>query len=538
MSSRSLILVLFLFLPGVRFVAAADPVVSDHGPRKKPNILFIITDDQAPFSLGAYGNQVCQTPNIDRIAKQGIRLDAAYHMGGFMGAVCTNSRHMVMTGRTLWHIPRAITREQVIASQKKKFTEKSPSRITRKSDNPNVPADLADFCMAEVFNKAGYHTMRTCKNGNSYPGANKRFQMVRDGSKRKASHEQGSGWHADQVVNYLDEFAKNEDDKPFLIYFGLSHPHDPRWANDKLLKKYGAVNEIKLPAQPNAKAPALPVNYLPEHPFHHGHPGLRDEVAVQGVMRNRDAATIRNEKGREYACIENIDHQVGRVLKKLEAMGELENTYVFFTADHGIAVGRHGLMGKQNLYEHSWRVPFLVMGPTIKPNTRATGNTYLLDVLATMCDLAGIDPPATNEGKSMKDVLEGRSDSVREVLYGCYCGGTKPGMRAVRQGDWKLIKYEALDGKVKETQLFNLAANPAELLPQHHEEEVIRLTGNRPQAHQTNLATDAKYKDKLAEMEKLLLSEMVRLDDPYRFDEGYVNPPQPARKKRKPKSNK
>ena len=86
---------------------------------------------------------------------------------------------------------------------------------------------------------------------------------------------------------------------------------------------------------------------------------------VQGVLKDRSRAAIRNELGREYACIESIDRQVGRVLDKLEAMGELDNTYVIFTSDHGIAVGRHGLVGKQNLYEHTWRVPLLVRGPGI-----------------------------------------------------------------------------------------------------------------------------------------------------------------------------
>ena len=507
-------------------VIATDPL-ADTKPKKRPNFLFIIADDQAPFSLGAYGNTVCQTPNIDQIAKQGIRLDAAYHMGGFLGAVCTNSRHMIMTGRTLWHIPKATTRNAVLASQGKE------KNVAGRPTNQNIPNNLEQFSLAAVFNRAGYDTMRTCKRGNSYPAANSQFRVVRDATKRQASGEGGSAWHADQVIEYLDNRAQEKDDKPFLIYFGLSHPHDPRWANDKLLNKYGAVKDLKLPAKPNPKSPALPINYLPAHPFHHGHPGLRDEVAVQGVKTNRDETTIRNEKGREYACIENIDDQVGRVIKKLEATGQLDNTYVFYTADHGIAVGRHGLMGKQNLYEHCWRVPFLVRGPGIKPGSKAAGNIYLLDVLATICDLAKVDPPKTNEGLSMKSVLEGKAKTVRDVLYGSYCGGTKPGMRSVRKGDWKLIKYETLDGQVKETQLFNLAKNPNELLKEHHAKAVVQLTGNRPGKEQVNLADDPEHKTKLQEMETLLLKEMERLDDPYRFDEGFVNPKKQPRKNRK-----
>ena len=125
--------------------------------------------------------------------------------------------------------------------------------------------------------------------------------------------------------------------------------------------------------QSNEKAPPLPITYLPAHPFHHGHPGLRDEEKVSGVFTSRTEATIRNELGREYACIENIDTQIGRIVQQLDRMGELNDTYILFTSDHGIAVGRHGLTGKQNLYEHTWRVPLIVMGPGIKSDTRAPG---------------------------------------------------------------------------------------------------------------------------------------------------------------------
>ena len=122
------------------------------------------------------------------------------------------------------------------------------------------------------------------------------------------------------------------------------------------------------------------------------------------------------------------------MLEQLEATGELDNTYIFYTADHGIAIGRHGLQGKQNLYQHTWRVPFIVKGPGIKPGSRAEGNIYLLDVLATLCDLAGIPAPETNEGVSFRPVLEGKQPTVRDVLYGVYNGGTRPGMRSVKKG--------------------------------------------------------------------------------------------------------
>lgn len=500
---------------------------------KRPNILVILTDDQAPFSLGAYGNTQSTTPNIDRLAKMGMRFDAAYQMGAFQGAVCTASRHMIMSGRTVWHIPGSRSRQSVIDQM---AAGNSAAENRRNAANPNIPRGLEKNTIGAVFNRAGYDTMRTCKRGNSYLAANKQFTIVKEASCRGGEKEKGSDWHGDQVLAFLSEREKQAKtsgsaSKPFMIYFGLSHPHDPRNADPEILAKYGAVNQLTETSKLNAQLPKLPVNYLPKHPFHHGHPDLRDEVAVQGVRKKRDELTIRNEKGREYACIEGIDVQIGRVMSKLESIGELDNTYIIFTSDHGIAIGRHGLMGKQNLYEHSWRVPYIVAGPGIAANSTSTGNIYLLDTLATICDLAGIEIPTTNEGISFKPVLKGKKDRIRDVLYGCYCGGTKPGMRSIRKGDWKLIRYETLDGKIKETQLFNLRENPNELLIEHHAIELVRLTGNQPTAMQRNLADDQAFAEKRKEMEALLRREMEILDDPYRFDEGYIN--RPLKQKRK-----
>ena len=490
----------------------AAAVLAPAQTAKRPNFLFIIVDDQSPFALRAYNPKTeLQTPVIDRLAAQGMVLDGAYHMGSFAGAVCTPSRHMIMSGRTLWHLPIPVAHQRGLS-----------------------PPNLEQNTLAEVFNRAGYATMRTCKTGNSYEGADKQFAVRRDAMKRGGTDETGSAWHAEQVVHYLDEREATRERRPFLIFFGFSHPHDPRDGKPELLAKYGAVNHADPAALPpsNPKAPKLPANYLPAHPFHHGHPELRDEVAVSGVWERRDERTIRNEIGREFACSENIDTQIGRVLAKLDAMGELGNTYVFYTSDHGIAVGRHGLQGKQNLYEHSWREPFIVRGPGIKPGSRAKGNIYLLDVLATLCDLAGITAPDTSEGVSFRSVLEGKRDSVHDVLYGAYCGGTKPGMRSVKKGDWKLVKYDVMDGRVRETQLFNLAENPDELLDDHRDPKVVALTGRRPSQQQHNLARDPRHAAKLAEMEALLLAEMRRLDDPYRLwnqpADGLTPPPQPA----------
>ncbi len=472
-------------LPTAKIVVAAG---------NRPNILFIITDDQAQETLSCYGDKYCDTPNLDRLAAEGMVIDDAHHMGSWSGAVCTCSRTMIMTGKSLWRIP--------------------DKNKTGPKGTPEARKQAAEQSMPAIFNKAGYATFRTCKTGNSFDEANRLFQVSKVAMRREGTEENGSAWHAEQVLDYLNDRESQKAEKPFLIYFGFSHPHDPRNAIPELAAKYGASNEGP-GDKPASKAPPLPDNYLPGHPFHHGHPGLRDEEKVQGVLTRRDEATVRNERGREFACIEYIDQQIGRVLERLEKMGELDNTYIFFTSDHGMSVGRHGLMGKQNLYEHTWKVPFLAKGPGIRAGSRAAGNIYLLDVLPTICDLAGIDVPETVEGKSFRAVLEGKQDTVRDVMYGIYCGGTKPGMRSIKKDGWKLIEYDVLDGQVRETQLFNLQDNPREFLIEHHDPELEKLLGIAPGPRQIDLAEDPHFADKRAELEELLAKAMKEFDDPY-----------------------
>lgn len=452
----------------------------------KPNFLFILVDDQSPFELKIYDStSILDTPNIDRLASEGLVIEKARHMGSWSGAVCTPSRYMIMSGRSLWHLP----------SYRDVF------------QNPDEPINLEHNTIGAVFNRAGYSTMRTCKMGNSYTEANMQFDIVKDSTKREGTEEGGSAWHAKQVMDYLNERVANKDKDPFFIYLGFSHPHDTRDGTPELLEKYGATNHKDSMTLPKIshKTPNLPKNYLQEHPFFHGHLNLRDEERVSGVWKKRDEATIRNEIGREYACNENIDIQIGKVLAKLKNMGELENTYIIYTSDHGIAIGRHGLVGKQNLYEHTLRVPFIIKGPNIKPKSRVEGNIYLLDILPTICDLADLNIPSTVEGKSFKSLLEGNQRTIRDVMYGVYSGGTKPGMRTVIKDDWKLIKYDLMDGNIKETQLFYLAENPHEYLPEHGEKSKMK----------TNLANNPEFKNKLVEMESILKEEMNKYGDLY-----------------------
>ncbi|MFI3331542.1 MAG: sulfatase-like hydrolase/transferase [Rikenellaceae bacterium] len=478
---------------------------------KKPNILFIIVDDQDAATLDVYGDTECDTPNIDALAKQGMAFTGAYQMGSYTAAVSTASRTMIMTGMSVAQA------EHTKEANRKAY--KKPSYKKPFGNMDVVTPDKQEYnSLPAVFSRGGYETFRTCKNGNSYYAANFLFDERYDLTCRMGNDTKGSKWHADHVVKYFEtRKAKDEaDKKPFLVYLGFSHPHDARNGKPELLEKYGAEN-VPVPTKLNDKLPKLPINWLPKKTFLHGDDDVRDEMKVPGVMDRRDEVTVRNEKGKEFACIENIDIQIGRVMEALAATGELENTYIFFTSDHGIAVGRHSFMGKQNLYEHTFRVPFLVVGPDVAKNKKVVGNIYLSDVMPSLCDIAGIEYPDNLFGKSFKPVIEGKAKTMRDVMFGVYYGGSKPGIRCVKQGDWKLLKYDAYDGTVHETQLFNLKENPYELTIEHHAPEVIAKTGNTPKKNQVNLASDPKYKKKLAEMEALLLEQMIATDDPYRL---------------------
>lgn len=166
-----------MWVQGGRFKRpCASFASSSSAAEKRPNILFILVDDQSPFDLKMYNPlSTLETPNLDKLAAQGMVFDGAYHMGASMGAVCMPSRHMIVSGRTVWHLP--------------------VSPWAAKTSPPNLGQDK----ILAVLNRAGHATMRTCKQGNSYEPANELFAVRHDASKRGGTDESGSAWHAEQV---------------------------------------------------------------------------------------------------------------------------------------------------------------------------------------------------------------------------------------------------------------------------------------------------------------------------------------------------
>jgi arylsulfatase A-like enzyme len=244
--------------------------------------------------------------------------------------------------------------------------------------------------------------------------------------------------HGDQVVNFLEQ---HDGHKPFFIYLAPPVPHDPRVAPAKFVQMYD-------PAKIH-----LPPNFMPAHPFDNGELTVRDEMLAR---HPRQPQEMRQYLADYYACISDLDEQVGRIVAKLEELKYASNTIVIFSSDQGLAVGgRHGLMGKQNLYEHV-KPPLLISGPGI-PHGRSEALVYLYDLFPTICDLANAPTPQIIEGKSLIPILRREKTELRPYLFAAY----RDWQRMVRDRRWKLIEYVV--GDQHHTQLFDLASDPDEL---------------------------------------------------------------------------
>jgi arylsulfatase A-like enzyme len=200
---------------------------------------------------------------------------------------------------------------------------------------------------------------------------------------------------------------------------------------------------------------ALPPNFMGGHPFDTGAIHIRDEELA---AHPRSPEETREHIADYYGMISHLDDQLGRVLEALEQKGVLDNTLIVFAGDNGLAVGQHGLFGKQNCYEHSVRVPLIFAGPGVPAGVTTDAYAYLFDIFPTLCELTGIPVPASVEGRSLKGILEDPGQAVRDTLYFAYTDC----QRAVKNRRYKLIEY-AVPHRDRQTQLFDLADDPWEL---------------------------------------------------------------------------
>jgi arylsulfatase A-like enzyme len=422
------------------------------GPRafaqgaRRPNVLLLFADDQRADTIGAWGNAHIRTPNLDRLVARGCSFRGNYCFGSNSGAVCVPSRAMLMSGRTWFDVgrdlegvnllPESLREEGYATFATGKWHNGEPSLVRAFPDARSVfLGGMADHTKVPVAD-------------------------VRDGevSNRRVAEKFSSEQFADAAIDFLG--SRRDDDPPFFCYVAFTAPHDPRNPPEAYREVY------------YKDRPPLPANFLPQHPFDNGMTkGGRDENLAR-YPRTRDV--ISDQLCEYYGLITHLDEQVGRILAALEKSGQADNTVVIYTADHGLAMGSHGLLGKQSLYEHSMRSPLVIAGPGIPAGRSTEAFTYLFDLVPTICALAGVTPPEKVAGEDLRPLWEGKGgkEQIRDSVFLPFSDL----MRAVRDRRWKLIVYPRID----HLQLFDLVEDPDERhdlapLPEHAA-QVERLT--------------------------------------------------------------
>ena len=410
---------------------------------EKPNILFLFADDQRTDTIAYYGNSAISTPNLDKIAQRGINYTNAYCMGSIHGAVCQPSRAMLHSGRTLYHVPMDL--EGVVT-------------------------------LGELLGKNGYTTFGTGKWHNGKGSFARSFQHGKaimfggmsnhlkvpiedmDSNQKFVDKRTGDKFSSELFANAAIEFLSGHNrSQPFFCYVSFTAPHDPRQPPKKFAEQYYKAN---LP---------MPKNFLPQHPFNMGSMQIRDEV-LAGWPRTENV--IRDQLAEYYGMITHMDVQIGRILESLERHDQRE-TIIVFAADHGLAMGSHGLLGKQNLYEHSMKAPLIIASTKQDLQNQNDSLVYLHDLYPTIAKYAKVKNVASDvEGNSLPGVFDGVPVKVRESLYTIYANK----IRAVRDKRFKLIRWPLIN----KTQLFDLVADPDELHDlagsAEHTDHVRRLT--------------------------------------------------------------
>ena len=403
------------------------------GATQRPNVIFLFADDQRADTIAAHGNPHIQTPHLDRLAAEGFSFLRNYCAGSFSGAVCVASRAMLMTGRHWMRIP-----SKKIAPDWKEL--------------PLLPSLLAG--------QAGYrsHLVGKWHNG--------RGTLARAFSSGSAVYMGGMANHADFMVQDLvgGELGQRRDaggfsstvfadaaigfirdakaDQPFFLYVAFMAPHDPRNPPEEYREMY------------YEKRPPLPQNFLPQHPFRNAPQATsgRDEGLAPWP---RPKEMISDQLCEYYGLVTHLDEQVGRIVEALEGSPHADNTYIIYTADHGLAMGSHGLLGKQNVYEQSMRCPLIVSGPGIPPGGSSRASTYVHDLYSTVCGFAGVPIPDGVDACDLGPIMRGEKESVHEAVFLPF----QDNQRAISDGRWKLHIYP----KINHQLLFDLEADPHEM---------------------------------------------------------------------------
>ncbi|TXG39268.1 sulfatase-like hydrolase/transferase [Seonamhaeicola maritimus] len=464
-----------------------------------PNVVFIFADDMTYSAINSLGNNEIQTPNLDRLVNQGTTFTNAYNMGAWNGAICAASRAMLLSGRSVWDVNKF----RKNWSNNKEF-DKTWSKlmegagydtymtgkwhIDAKADSvfqnvthirPGMPGDAweHEVQVAKFKEIKGTDTdpATLMPIGYNRPLSEQDTTWSPTDPKFGGFWEGGKHWSEvlkDDAVGFIEKAEKS--DNPFFMYLAFNAPHDPRQAPQEYLDKYPLENI------------SLPKSWLPEYPFKDDMgcgPNLRDE-ALAPFPRTEYATKVHIKE--YYAIITHLDAQIGEVLDRLEATGKMDNTYIIFTADHGLAAGKHGLIGKQSQFDHSIRAPFMITGPNIPENKKVTEDIYLQDAMATSLELANIEKPKYVFFNSILDLAKGKqTKSNYDAIYNGYVDL----QRMIRKDGFKLIIYP----KINKVLLFDMNNDPEEM---------------------NNLADNQNYKTKVTELFKDLVQLQKDMNDP------------------------
>jgi arylsulfatase A-like enzyme len=408
----------------------------------RPNFLVIVTDDQRPDTIHALGNPEINTPNLDRLVRQGMTFTRAIAPD----PLCVPSRAEIMTGCSglvngVSSLGGSMDSKLVLWGDAMRGGGYS-SWYVGKWMNDGKPVTRGYDETLGLYASGGSRwplSHVTDWHGAPVTGYCGWVFQQDDGTKLP---EKGVGLVPDISREFADaaiEFINRESDKPFFLHVNFTAPHDPLLMPPGYEEMY---DPLEIP---------LPPNFLPQHPFDHGNLKGRDERLLPWP---RTPAMVRADLAVYYSVISHMDEQIGRMLEALRNSGQAANTYVLFTSDHGLAVGSHGLRGKQNMYEHTVGVPLIIAGPQVPAGKRSAAQCYLRDMYPTVCELAGIEIPKTVQARSLVPVIRGRTDSIYPEVFGHF----RDVQRMIRTSRWKLIWYPKID----KYQLFDLVNDRAE----------------------------------------------------------------------------
>jgi len=435
-------------------------------PRKQPNFLVVVADDQCYRTINALNNREVHTPVLDRLIARGATFTHCFHQGSWSPAVCICSRAMMHTGRFLWTCGGASCGKFPLLGEALQQGGYD-TYIVGKWHNGEETA-LRSFQTGKTIGPGMYESGPLAygrpRSGDPWTAWDPQYggqwtpkvwdiepaaftgssassgrANPRTAGPRHEEHKHACELYADSAAELLKGISLRPAN-PFFLYVAWNAPHDPRQAPKEFGDLYPA-DKIEVPP-----------NFLPQHPFDQGDAKIRDELLAPFPRTPRAVQVHRSEY---YALITYMDRQLGRILDALEKTGQADNTFIIITGDHGLAVGEHGLMGKQNLYDCSVRMPFILAGPGITAGRQIGAMMYQHSLFPTICDLAGLRTPGTVQFPSLLPLLRGERKAAFSSVYSCYLGL----QRMVRTDKYKLILYP----EVRKVQLFDLNQDPWEM---------------------------------------------------------------------------